>query len=263
MMYFQKIKNVIFKIFILFLWVIITSYCKKEKEVEKVIDLFEKFEVRPGDKIVYISWKLKDISEIPEIEASDIELKKMKIYKNPSYSILPESEPYLLWKYNGFVDTEVNNGVSYTYYAILECSPVLDFDYVSRGCFDNRKEPEPIIFISYSDTITVTPNFGLPDPIPEPCKDFSYTYQGDSILLYWTPPEENDSLYYIFYSEGWDSNYKIIKEKWFYFVTPLKLRNGNFKILNFKDGKTRFYKIYVIVNDVLSKPSQILEIKHE
>lgn len=126
----------------------------------------------------------------------------------------------------------------------------------------------------YSDTLHLIPQAGLADPRPPALDSFSsdpLVEDSDTVTLRWIPPEDHDSLYYIFLSQGvlgfliYLDNFDGAGRYWDPSgtqVDPVKLDSAVYTFLCNRDGGTRYYRIAAFVDSIMSYPSEILEIEH-
>lgn len=208
-----------------------------------------------GDGRVHIQWWL-DEDTLFRYANSFSHIKLMKETAEGNFEIIQEFGP--LWPPRQawcFTDSNLTNGLEYRYllhsvFAILE-------DPLSEG---------------YSETLTVTPQFGIPDPRPAAVSDFrNAPLVGDTVELTWSIPEGSDNLYYLLWSpdgkafHAYYTNMDNAGHDWdpgkdgMY---PVEIDSAAFTFVYDRNGDTCYYLIYSFTDSILSYPSQILTIGH-
>jgi len=118
--------------------------------------------------------------------------------------------------------------------------------------------PEVVPFYDVSETLAVTPQEGLPDPVPPGPDSIWVTRDGDShFLLHWTHPPGTDSLYYLLQGPftcdqltHWYPSYPHCDQP-AYFAEPV------YRFPNLRDNVTRHYRVIGFVNGIMTYPAEI------
>ncbi|MCK4422346.1 hypothetical protein KAW48_11195 [candidate division WOR-3 bacterium] len=161
--------------------------CSKDEYPDYIYNDLVDIEAHPGDGRIYITWRRdREGHQYPW---------SVRLYKSEDGESFKWNSTFISWGndlrqlYWSRLDTNVENGKRYWYYAHEEITPLF-------------WPPEAIHYIAVSETVSIIPEAGLPDSIPPAPDSIWYTYDEQNVTYHWTTPEKTDSLYYIYWSYG-------------------------------------------------------------
>ncbi|MBD3284889.1 hypothetical protein GF359_00835 [candidate division WOR-3 bacterium] len=211
----------------------------------------------PGDGTVSVQWWLNDSTLLYQ-GGKYGHLILMRSEEDGQFEQVAEFGPtnplYAGWCWT---DSSVENGIQYRYYV--------------KAIFAIFTDPDAE---GFSDTFTVTPQPGLADPRPSAPSSFTndpLLEGSDYVTLHWMCNEPHDSVYYIFLAYGsvgfdiYHDNFDGTGREWDPSgtrVDPVKLDTTSYTFQCQRDGDTRYYKIAVFTDSVMSYSSEQLEIEH-
>lgn len=232
-------------VFLVVIPIVLFFNCSRERDEEpRRVNAIERMWVLPGDKVVYLQWSVNDSSD----EVFSSEFWGVKIYRadsSPTGFIMIKEKWYDNRLLFGLIDSTVQNSIHYEYYIKVTFHSEIATPY------------------DISDTLSVVPYLGAPDPIPTAPASLTIVAEGDSFLMSWVPPENCDSLYYLLMSTD-NQYYEHDELNWNPNpYDPIELEIPQYYFSNLHDGKIRYYKVIALVDSILSYPSECDSIKHE